>query len=492
MINGESDKKLKHLTKQVKFCEKIDQICTKVLIELKNTDYKTMQSFKPYILPKENIKKLLDFYEKYTETRKGLEKIKIKLEKSEILQRTLKIKELEALEITTLLEKYKGYLNNLEIYKQVNIVDALIKESQEFFDSMVEKIKKSFVMALNRLPKIVNKIDVYAYFLLQHCDKKQFLGDYTKRVYSRLGFLDINNNLQLLVQQTSNLTKYFNLITQMNAEILGKREAYNINVGLVSLIIVNLKKVMVDTLLVVDKQNKASDIPLLIDLHYNLKHKEGKQIKEIEELFVFKQQIEKLVLNCLIQFFADLELLEHPRDDLCAENVCKIITKALDSFAKNQELKEDWSKKYGRSFGIYNVCDLNTNISTKCLNKIVNLSSQLKEFDKYVYLINNKACFRHYADNFDNLTFKKSINKDVQLIVGLWKIKLEAYKGLVLNRYLTSRLKAHAKYFLPEKERHKVQEAIKTIVESLIVRKMIEGQTNHLKEAIENTYTGIS
>lgn len=489
MTNKHSEEKLKDLTKQVKLCEKIDSVCTKVLVELRSTDYKTMQAFKPYILPKENIKKLLDFYEKYSATVKALKTIRIKMEKSGIETRTLKIKELEALEVVKLLEEYQSYVDGIEEYKGVKIVDDLITESNEYYQKIVQFIKKSFFTALNRLPKIVNKIDVYAYFLLHNCDKKEFLADYTKQVYSKLGFMDINNNLQLLVQQTANLTQYFNLIIQMNAEILGKRIAYNINVGLVSLIMVNLKKVMTDALVAVDKQNKASDIPLLIDLHYNIRPQENNSVKEIDDLQVFQGQIEKLVLNCLIQFFADLELLEFPRNDLKAENVCKIITNALDSFEKNDKLKEDWSKKYGRSFGIYSEKDFNQNISIKCLNKIIALSGQLKEFDKYVYLINNKSCFVKYVKEFENLSLRKSINKDVQLIVGLWKIKLEPYKGLILNRYLTSRLKTHAKYYLPEKERSKIQEELTTIVEGLIVRKIIDGKTTHLKDAIDSAYT---
>ena len=88
------------------------------------------------------------------------------------------------------------------------------------------------------------------------------------------------------------------------------------------------------------------------------------------------------------------------------------------------------------------------------------------------------------------MPIKKSINKDVQLIIGLWKIRLEAYKGITLNRYLTGQLDVHAKYILPEHERTKVQEALKSVVESLIVRKTLEGHTTYLKEAIENTYMG--
>ena len=489
-MNERSSDKARKLSKQLKLSENIDSICTKILLELKNTDYKTMEAFKPFITPKENIKSLLDFYDAYTKVNKKIEKIKITIEKSGIETKLFKIKELEELNIIELMEEYKNSLLELNMYSKVKIVQILVESSEEFYKKIVENIKKSFFNALNRLPKIVNKIDVYAYFLMQNCNKKEFLGEYTQKVYSRLGFLDVKNNLQLLVQQTSNLTKYFNLIIHMNAEILGKRTSYNINVGLVQLIIVNLKKVITDTLLVVEKENRAKDISLLIKLHHNLRHKEGMIIKEIEELFIFKDQIQKLILNCLIQFSADVELLEKPNDNLIVEDVCKIITEALDEFDHYLEFKEEWVKKYGRSFGVYKVSDFNENISNKCLTKINTLSSELKEFDKYVYLINNKTSFKGYIKNFDNLPIEKSINKDVQLIVGLWKIKLEAYKGLVLNRYLTSRLKTHTKYSLPEKERHKIQDALKTIVEGFIVRKTIEGQTNHLKDAIEETYTG--
>ncbi|KAL6121929.1 hypothetical protein NUSPORA_01085 [Nucleospora cyclopteri] len=485
------EEKLKKLSLQVKISENVESMCSQVLRVLKDTDYKAMNSFKPFINPKQNIAELLEFYERYTNSLRGTEKIRIKIEQINFLdpEKRPKIKEMEQIDILGMMEEYKEHVSELDQYKEVKIVETFQKESLQFYDQVVESIKRGVFNALNRLPKIVARIDLYAQFLLKNANKKLFLSDYTQQVYKKLGFFGITNNFAALVQQTSNLTKYFNLIVHMNAEILGNRAAHNINVGLVQLIIINLKKVIADTLLKVDKENKVENVPWLIKLHKNLKHSEGPKIAEIEELFVFKEEIKKLILNCLIQFFADLELLESPRNDLKAEEICCSVIDILDAFNAHEKLKNEWVSSFGPSFGVYKPEELNSNISNKCLIKVSSLSLQLKDFDKFVYLINNKHIFVGYIDKFENMTIKKSINKDVQLIVGLWKIKLEAYKGLVLNRYLAKQLPLHQKYTLPNEERKAVQEALIQIVENMIARKVIEGQTKYLKDSIEKTYT---
>lgn len=482
--------KIQDLKIQIKMFEKIGKTCRELLRELKNTDYKAMDAFKPYIRPKENINSLLEFYDQYSTSVKNIESIRIKIEKSEIEKKIFKIKELEELQIILLMDDLKKHLEELNNYKEIKIVQHVIEANTEYFSQIVDCIKKSFFNALNRLPKIVNKIDVYAHFILHHTDTKEFLAEYTQKVYRQLGFLGINNNFTALIQQTLDLTKYFNLVTQMNVEILGKRVAYNINVGLVQLIIINLKKVIAETLMRVEKEHKPKDISNLIKLHNNLNHKDGPKITEIEELFVFKDQIKILISNCLAQYLADLELLESPRTDAKTEKMCLIMENILNAFEENKALKSEWAQGYGPSFGIYDAEKLDSNLSNKCLMKISILSTQLKDFEKYIYLINNKSCLRKYIKEFEKMPIKKSINKDVQLIIGLWKIRLEAYKGITLNRYLTGQLDVHAKYILPEHERTKVQEALKSVVESLIVRKTLEGHTTYLKEAIENTYMG--
>ncbi len=153
-----------------------------------------------------------------------------------------KIKDLKDFEILEILKKYKSLKNNLEEYHKVNIVNQLNSKTDKFYNDSVLKIKEVFFKALDRLPKVVNSIDKYAEFLLKNLKQKQFLSEYSEIIYQQLKFPKVEN-FQAMVLQTKNLTKYFNLIINLNVEILGKSMARNINVGLIQLLIIQLKKI---------------------------------------------------------------------------------------------------------------------------------------------------------------------------------------------------------------------------------------------------------
>jgi hypothetical protein len=488
--NDEADKTLKYLKFLMEFSKKANKIGDQILLQLRDTDYLAMDSFKPYIQPKEKIDKLLEFYDLYSQAYENFNAVKIDIEKSGFFDSQMSLKEMSKIEVLSKAHNLREVSDSMHEFTKVKIVLELQNNIKKYINEMIVVIKKAFFVSLNRLPKVASDVDIYAQFILKNSERKEFLAEYTKEVYSKMGFFDIQNNIVVLVQRTSNLTKYFNLIIEMNVSILGRSSAHNINVGMIQLIMVNLKKIISESLAVVDKNNKAQFIPSLIKLYGNLSHSEGKIVKELEDLFVFRPQINKLILNCLIQFFGDLELLEHPSATLGIEHPVQQMVQILDAFRDNKESKRSWVESFGPSFGVYTEKDLAPNFSAKCIAKIEELSEDLKGVPKYIYLINNYHAFREHLNSYDNQDLAALIEKNCQIIIGLWRINLESKSGSVLSRYLSNELEIHKAYYLPVEHREYIVNLLEQIVENLISRKALEGQSKDILEKIQHAYSG--
>ncbi|ORD98633.1 hypothetical protein A0H76_2146 [Hepatospora eriocheir] len=91
---------------------------------------------------------------------------------------------------------------------------------------------------------------------------------------------------------------------------------------------------------------------------------------------------------------------------------------------------------------------------------------------------------------YDNMTMENSIKKDVKLVIGLWKISIEKYDGVTLNRFMLKQLEKHKKYYLPNEERNILHSNLTETVEELIAANILQGQVSKLKNAIEMSYTG--
>lgn len=475
------------------FSSKISELTKQIESILQNTDYKTMDTFKPYIKPKKNVSKLLEFYSVYTEVTKSVGDIKIEIEKSGIdldqENTKLNIKDLNNVNIIDKIDKINEIIERLVPYKGVKIVDEFKSESEKYIKKIIKILEKVFFKALDRLPKVVSGLEEYSRLLLKYVENKTFLSEYTEILYTKLSFQEAKN-LNTLIQETKDLTKYFNIIIDMNIKILGRHVAHNINVGVINLIVINLKKVIIDQLSVIDKDNKAIHVPLLIKLYGNLRHTKGPIIREIESLFIFRSQINKLILNCLIQFFCDLELVNKPSAKHGIEEFNLIMTEILQAFDDNKECKHIWVEEFGPSMGVYRSKDLNSNFCNKCLIKTAKLSEGLDGIPKYVYLINNYYIFSPFIKEFDSKELKSLIEKNIQYIIGMWKINTSSLQGSKLKKFIFDEISVHKKYKLPENQRIALIDAVKNILESLISSGMLQGSSYELVNEVERLYSG--
>lgn len=486
------DESTKYLGVLVDYLHTVTEISDQTRILLEDTDYGAMRAFKPYIGPQQNIRRLLDFYRLYEEAIASFNNIKIEFERIgwDEDKGEISMKDLESADVLQKIDALKQSCSSLSEYQKVKLVAEHAKTVSRYIEGLNKRIKRAFFASLASLPKIPSHARKYAQYLLKVIDNRELLGAYTKKVYNALGFFNIENNFDALIQQTTDLTSFFNLIININKELLGKQAAHNINVGLITLLMVNLKKIISDTLGVVDKDNKPEMIPYLIRLSGNLKHSEGPLIKEIEDLFVYKDSINKLILNCMIEYLSELELLERPNRHCKIEKVSKLLIKILGSFEQNPREKEKWAEKYGPSFGVYNAAELDSNFGTKCLMKVDEVAEKLDGMEKQIYLANNYYAFRSRIEEYKGREMKEQIEKAYKMITGLWKIGIDAASRYNTGEYIRKECMRQSRYYLPEELRNRVQEELKSIVEGLIINRTINENPDVLREAIEQVYTG--
>ncbi|KAI5150468.1 hypothetical protein ENBRE01_1512 [Enteropsectra breve] len=470
----------------------INDMSTNLILRLHDTDYKVLGNFKQYIVPKKNIEQLLAFYRSYIESNKVFEKIKIDIDKSglgSMEQDKIKIKKLEKIGMLDKVLKLQDTVKVLDEYEGVNIVEALQKSIKETSTKLIGFIKAAFLNSLSKLPKIVKHAPQYAAFLLQNTNVKDFLGRYTFEAHKRLGFDKGKSNIDELVEQTENLTGFLNNITNTNIRILGARAAQNINVGLIKLILIDLNSAIGNALAKIQKENSATHIQMLIALHSNLRHTDGPVVKELESLFVFKKQINKLILDCFIQFFADLERLSRPCPNLGTEDPLQTMVEVLQAMDSHKEVKKEWVEEKGRSFGVHRHKDLGSNFGQKCIQKAKRLSVGLKNEQKAIYMLNNCCVFRGILQDIDGKEIKAVVDKYAQILTGMWRVNLEPAKNTAeFNSLILSELKKTKKYKLPEDTRKVVVSQIASIVENIVMAKGFHIQDKDTIVAIQNAY----
>jgi len=495
MENEDGNKtKLKFLDNIVDFSRKIETLTEDLYQLLKSKDNKVLDPVKPIIEPRRGASAVVAFYNMYLDAAKTFKEVEAKLDATEIFKKgndaALEIEDLDAVHVIELLGEFAAKIKDLENDSKIKIVSKMIEDSSKKLEKYLEVVIKVSLRALNRLPRVVDKLDVYSRFIIKHGNGDRYLKEYLEVFHSKLSFLGIENNKKALLQQTENLTGHFNMVKELNTRILGKRVAKNINKGIVQLLVLDLKAIVAKILAKIDKNQAPASIPFLIQLYARIRHREGSIVEEIEELFELKPEIIKLIFNCFIQFFGQLDLLEKPNSKLEAEELTVLLASILHEFSVNKEAKREWATKFGRSFGVSDTAELGSNFSEKCLLKITDLSSKLEIRERSIYVINNVHCFREYLDKFSGLSIKQLIYKHTETIIGLIKVEIGSKTPSEAYKYLLGDLAEVKKYSLPEEEQVYVSQSIRTMVEDRMAKKLIQGNPQLLIEAISNAYTG--
>lgn len=493
--NKSDDSKSKYLNGIVELTKNVDNLVEDLLQHLKSKDSSVLDRIRPIIEPKRNAKEIMNFYSSILDSDKKFKEINENIKKSGILNKLadskIEIEDLESIKMFDQVNLLILTIDDLEKYKDIKIISKVLKEERKNFDNYIEAIQTAIFNSLERLPNVVDKIDIYIKFVLKYCDIKKFINGYIEICRSRLGFPNEDFKKEIILQRCAKLNGYLNMIKDLNIKIIGKKQSRIINDMLIKLIVLDLKSILATFLSEIEKDQSPFHIPFLIELYSKIRHSTENIVEEIESLFELKPELIKLMFNCFIQFFGELDLLEFPNKSLKSEKLTVLLANILNQFELCKDAKREWILSYGSSFGVYNADELNVNFCEKCLLKISELLKKLGTKAQSIYFINNINTLKPYFVKFGGMNIKELMYKNCEIIIGFLKVEIDSQSSPIdAYKYLLNELISAKQYFLPKEEREYVSLKLKQTVEDLISRKTLQGNPQPLLDAISEAYCG--
>lgn len=451
-----------------------------------------IDGFRPYINPKKNIGRLLSFYNSFILTKETIEKEKSKVIKvfgeSEkgFLPRDLKMllekKVMESAQ--TLIDMG----NVLKEYREVKIVDVEINSLNEFIEKTMSGISESFFGSLRRSGEYKPEFPEFAAFLLSNGNKRRFISKYTDTVYSTLGFDDIGTDIKILLERTTSLEEFLLDIIKMNNSILGEENSEVTNIGLLKMFIIGLKRAIADNLMKMEKEEDISNVQALIMLDDHLNYSGDKRIRVVEELFVFKDSIHKIICNSVLRYFEDLDMIMEPNKHSSKEELCLKMKGALDAFYDHRNVSEAFVSEYGKDFGLETTQDIFEKFSARTVEKILFLAETLKGIPKSVYIINNIYIFRNYLKNIEGIPIEKMIEINLEDILEVWKKEISKRREEDITLFLDKNIESQGRYHLPKEPGEKLASDIEKIISNVLKNKKYKGDDGNLKNSISKLY----
>ncbi|KAG5860304.1 hypothetical protein KMI_02g03970 [Encephalitozoon hellem] len=453
-----------------------------------------IDGFRPYINPKRNISKLLAFYNTFISTKEVIEEEKSKINEvfgeseKRFLPRDLKmLLEKKTMESARTLVDMG---NVLKEYEGVRIVGAEINSLNEFVEKTMDGISESFFVSLRRSGEYRPEFREFATFLLSSCNKRRFISKYTDTVYSMLGFDDIGTDVKTLLERTTNLDKFLLDIIKMNNSILGEENSEVTNIGLLKMFMIGLKRVIADNLMKMEKEEDIFNVQFLIMLNNQLNYSGDKRIQVVEELFVFKDSIHKIMCNSILRYFEDLDMLMEPDKNQGTEKLCLKMKEALDAFYDHRDVSEVFASEYGRDFGLETAQDIFEKFSARTVEKILLLAETLRGISKSVYTINNVYVFRSYLKSIEGIPIEKMIEVNLEDILGVWKKEISRRKEEDITLFLDKNIESQGRYRLPKELGERLAGDIENAVEDALKNKKYTGDDESLRSNILKLYQG--
>lgn len=471
--------------------QRIDQICNDIYKNVEQTKMDVIKEFNPYIQPKKNLDSVLSFYNSFIKAYETTVKMSQKI--VAIYGEEINIIDLQSITKNNLIgifKTIKAEQANIVDFVGIKIVEDLITVSNDLQNKVISRIYPVYFENLLNKSADDDNMKSISDFLMEFSDKKSFLGKYSNAILDKTSYEDIGLDRKRLLERTKDIEGHFLMINKYNIKILGGADAQNINRGLNKLLLISLKKAIADNLLVVEKEENLGSIPFCVELNSHLRQSDETEIKEVEELYIFKGEINKLMCNIFLAFVENIKMIQYPNKFCDIETVTLNLKRALDSLEDNKNVSRVFIKNYGPFFKVNNIEEMCEYFSRMVLQKVIELSSNLDKIKRSIYLINNFFTLKCFVEEVDGLNLKETIDENVNLLVEVWKDELESKSGRRFTTFVETNLASFKSYYLPDEVRRVVVPKIKTIIWENILTKGFQGDENALNGTINEIFTG--
>lgn len=470
------------------YSKNLNEFTSKINRLLNTFDDEFVDDINQYIEPRKNILEIVGFYDLILKSKETCVSTKSKIDNLNNKDVTLQIENVDDSDLKIDYETLGDCANKLNRYMEVGMVGQIIEDITNINKNIMTIISDTVLEEMKRMPKVVKLADKYAKFILKNSGTGDFINNYINLVLERMGFADVKTNFNIIIQRTKNLSKHLNMVINYNNTMLGTNITKSINDGIIKHMILEINDIILASLQKIKVESKPEHIPFLINLYYNLRHGEDVTlIDEIEDLFVFRNDILALIFNCFIQLYADVDSILSPNAKLQCESEIAMLYKILTEFETHQEVKRAWVERYGKSFGVEGVQSLNNNFIEKLSRKLFKISENIPIEQRCVYILNNISQFKDLTSIDKNLNITTIIYKNCETIVGLWNIELNA-KGSNLYSKILDLIKKSQDFKLHEENRIFIISKLETIVEELLTENNLLDRKIEIFRKLNNLY----
>lgn len=453
-----------------------------------------IDGFKPYINPKKNIDWLLSFYNTFSASKETME------HEEESLQGAFgearggdgfSPRDLKMLREKSVLQSVQTVLGLEEVlreYSNIRMVAVELDRIDKFVAKVLDVLGESFFASLRKIPDQDPELQEFAAFLLVRTDKRMFISRYTNVVYSRLGFDEIGTNMKLLLERTSDLTKFFSGIVKLNDHVLGVENSKVTNVGLLKMFVIGLRRVIADNMMIAEKEERIENVPFLIKLNARLRHSATQRVRIIEELFVFKDDLNKIAFNSMSAHFERLDMVTEPSRCGDIESFCLKIIPVLDAFYDHRGQAEVFAAEYGAAFGVKTAKDIFKEFSRRTIERVQYLAESLKGILRSVYIVNNVYALQNYLEGAGDVSAEDMISENLEDILDVWKDEISKREENDITEFLDRNIENQSRYLLPEKIRVVLVGRVSELVENALSKKKYTGEIESLHRSIDRLY----
>ncbi|KAF7684121.1 hypothetical protein TCON_0681 [Astathelohania contejeani] len=464
----ELKKYAEQLERTNKLSKQIELTLGKIQYQLDDIPLDITKKFDKYMLPKQNIDMIVNFYDTYILAMENIEKQKREID--EIKKN--EIKKHGFSQELRLIECYNAIiieLNRIKRYKSVNIVNTYILEIEDFCKAVLTEIKESYFIVVNDLlneMEINDDIFKISKFLLENCKKTELEGEYVKLFVDKFSSKSLSQKKNKLVERIETFKNLMHKIKIIIDSFIGPNNVVYTEIR--ALLIIDIKDVLAKVLMDVENKSRDSDCVFLIHLCRAIGYKNE------FELDPFIAECFKLINNALISFESRLEKVKKHDKKLMAEEYNLLIVDIVKEFKMLELVKinenESQLKKFlndfeeGQTFE-----DFKNKWGTMCIKKTYSLARNLGTLERHIYLLNNFYEIQKIITRYEDTALAGIIDSSAKSIIKIWND--ECKKRADPMNYIKRNIDVQGKYFINEDMRPYLIEKIERIVKDVLGHK---------------------
>ena len=470
---------------------RIERLQEKINARIREMPVSVMDNLDPFVEPRKFAEGAIVFYETLIS---ASETVSSKLEAiRSSISGDEEVKHLASLQKSGFVEHMGAIqecMRALEMYSGFFVVEDFARIHRAQISSRLRMCEESFFYSLRKhAPKCAQEAPVFARFLAESMEKRDFVQRYIDTFYQKFMFKDFEIKGAAILGKVSGMHSTFLEIERTNTGLLGPEMAEDITKMVTEMLMADAKQKTAATLMNVDKRNNPDDIAFVAELYSVLGVPEDRFGPVFSHLSDIKDECLKLASNLLVTLYEAIDLATAPNKFCDAEAFTVSAGRILTAIKRYEE--------FGRAFvascpitSSMTCEELLTEVGTKCYSKVVEVSRTISGVRRCIFLINNIYIIQKFLNERDGRDLSEQIRRNQTEIVSVWRRECDVRRGTDITSFLNSNIDIQKRYYLPDPIRGSVKGGVQQIVEESLALSTYKGSIRQLREELQHLFLG--